>query len=227
MTSRSITLAVILCHTNISLGQMVNIDSNHAFSWSENTGWLNWSEAPGVDSGAIVSATHLSGFIWSENTGWVNLGDGSPTDGTHYSNVNGTDFGVNIDQTTGDLFGFAWGENIGWLNFDTREALTGFQQQARLDRDLRRFQGFAWGESVGWINLDDSTHFVALRCLADWNGDSVFNTNDLINYLNDYRDASLGMPPTFGDPDIAAPFGILNTADFVQFLNEFNDGCTT
>jgi len=39
-----------------------------------------------------------------------------PATGVRYANVDDSDFGVNIDPDTGELFGLAWGDNSGWVN---------------------------------------------------------------------------------------------------------------
>ena len=144
-----------------SLVGSTNIDPAHKFGWTENAGWTNWHDANNGNQGVDVGNTFLSGYIWAENVGWLNVGDGTPTNGTDYANVDGSDFGVNIDGSD-DLYGLAWGENVGWVNFDTRVALGPYGQQARLDRASYRFRGYAWGENVGWINLDDAVHYVGL-----------------------------------------------------------------
>lgn len=115
------------------------IDPVHRYAWGENIGWTNWRDAgdPPGSQGVRVHGTFLSGFIWGENVGWINVGNGAPAAGDHYANVDGSDFGVNIDSS-GDLRGFAWGENIGWLQFDTRSQ---GDQRARLDRASLRFRG--------------------------------------------------------------------------------------
>jgi hypothetical protein len=166
-----------------------NIDPAHAAAWTENTGWLNW-RGNGTASGVRVHATFLSGYLWCENVGWVNLGNGWPANGTAYANVNGGDFGVNVDPPTGNLYGLAWGENIGWVNFDTRTALGGSGQQARFEYTGAgsswngRFRGYAWSENVGWINLDHATYYVATAqpgChdpFADTDGDGDVDHSD-------------------------------------------------
>ena len=177
-----------------------NIDPNDKFAWGENIGWTNWRDANATVDGVVVDAAFLAGFIWGENVGWINVGDGTPANGFEYANLDGTDFGVNID-CNGDLFGFAWGENIGWINFDTRSKAP---NQARYDNVPGRFRGFAWSENRGWLNLDDATHFVAadtssvcfsgpncgnglceagdgedcLSCPADCNGKQTGNPNN-------------------------------------------------
>ena len=160
-----------------------NIDPVQKWGWGENMGWSNWREANGGNQGVHVGSTFLSGYIWAENVGWVDVGDGTPGGGTHYLNVNGLDFGVNIDAND-DLYGLAWGENIGWVNFDTRTELGPYSQQARYDRIGYRFRGYAWGENVGWLNLDDASHYVAVEVLPcqcgdiDMSGGSV----DLVDF---------------------------------------------
>ncbi len=136
-----------------------NIDPDHRFAWSENVGWTNWRHGTADDDGVVVDDTLLSGLVWAKNIGWINLGDGLPTDGVHYANTDDTNFGVNLDPVSGDLFGLAWGENVGWINFDT--TVMG-DDRARFDECAHRFFGYAWAENVGWINLNDVTHFVAV-----------------------------------------------------------------
>lgn len=208
-----------------AVAQLTDIDSVHKFSWAENTGWMNWRDANASLNGVRLESTFLAGWIWSGSTGWIHVGNGSPADGLHYANADDSDYGVNIDPAVGDLFGLAWGENIGWINFDTRAALAAFGDQASFDSAAGRFRGFAWSENVGWINLDDATHYVATRCIANWNADGIFNTADFVAYLNDFNAAMAGQPFTYSDPDIAPPIGVLNTADFVAYLNAFTAGC--
>src|SRR5262245_34689944 len=74
------------------------IDPAHQYSWGENIGWMNWRDAgdPPGSQGVRVHASFLSGFIWSEAAGWFNVGSG-PAGGVHYANLDGSDFGVNIE----------------------------------------------------------------------------------------------------------------------------------
>jgi hypothetical protein len=138
-----------------------DIDPGNKFAWGENIGWTNWNDAgdPAGSDGVIIRETFLGGFVWGENVGWINLGDGDPGeaggDETEYANVDGSDFGVNLDPETGELSGYAWGENIGWINF-SGGALADPPNSARLSRDGGecRLRGYVWGENVGWINLD-------------------------------------------------------------------------
>jgi hypothetical protein len=127
-----------------------NVDPAHPHAWAENAGWTDWHDADGGSDGVIVAATYLGGYVWSENLGWLNLGDGTPTNFVSYANVDGTDFGVNIDLVTGNLSGLAWGENVGWINFDTASAGA---DRARFDPCTQHFEGYAWAENLGRLNL--------------------------------------------------------------------------
>ncbi len=62
-------------------------------------------------------------------------------------------------------------------------------------------------------------------CLADWNADSLVNSGDFLAYLTDYNYVRVGAPFIYRDPDLAAPFGSLNTQDFLAFLNIYTVGC--
>ena len=203
-----------------------NISPTAKYSWSENCGWMNWRDAgsPAGSQGVVVAATYLSGYIWAENIGWINVGDGSPGSGTVYSNLNGTDFGVNIDVQTGNLSGYAWGENVGWINFAGGSIAAGAAGAARITLlEPRRMMGYAWGENIGWINLDDAAKFVGLGCYANCDSSTaapVLNVNDFVCFLNRF---SAGDPYANCDGSTAAP--TLNVNDFTCFLNKFAVGC--
>ena len=190
-------IALVLLLSAVCLGA-TNIDPVLKYVWGENIGWVTLRDA-GAD-GIRVHATFLAGYAWGENVGWINLGAGRPTNGTAYANVNNTDFGVNIDPITGNLFGLAWGENIGWINFDTLTALGGSGKQARLDTVANRFRGYAWGENVGWINLDDSVRFAAYvptACytpFADKNGDGDVDQDDFAAFQLCYSGNGIPAP---------------------------------
>lgn len=182
MALRITAIAALMAVTAAASAQS-NIDPANAFAWGENIGWTNWQhDTPESGDGVVVQQTFLSGFAWGENVGWMNLGDGSPGDGSAYANVNGDDFGVNLDPVTRELSGLAWGENIGWINF-SGGALADPANPARLDPDGCRLRGYAWGENIGWINLDDGEKFIALVpdfCQQDVRGDA--NCDGFVNF---------------------------------------------
>ncbi len=171
-------IATVLAQSNVDN----TVPNKHA--WSENAGWTNWRGEATPGQGVFVGPFVMEGFVWGENIGWINVGDGTPVAPPYYANLDGTDFGVNIDAD-GDLHGYAWGENVGWINFDGG-ALAVPAQPARIECGdvpnavAARLTGFAWGENIGWINLDilDPTKFVTLELaatpfLCDVNQDGV------------------------------------------------------
>jgi len=174
MRARLITLAASMLIAPAALGQS-DVDATNKYAWGENIGFMNWRDAgdPASSQGVVFNGDHLAGWIWGENIGWIHVGDGAGP----YSNTSGTDFGVNVDPSTGELSGYAWAENVGWINFGTTPTIGA--DGARLDLAAERFRGFAWGENIGWVNLDDDTVFVSLGEPADLNGDGVVDGADL------------------------------------------------
>jgi hypothetical protein len=188
MTARALAACLLAVSASVAAAQS-DIDPDHKFAWGENIGWTNWQhDRPNPGDGVVISATYLSGFVYGENIGWINLGDGDPGAAggseTQYANINGTDFGVNRDASTDELFGYAWGENVGWLNFDGG-ALATPPNPARLDAASCRLRGFVWSENTGWVNLDDVTHFVgavAAACCPEASGDA--NCDGVIDFFD-------------------------------------------
>lgn len=72
-----------------------NILSAYKYAWSNNAGYINFSNV-------TVGDEELSGYAWSANYGWINL---APAQG-----------GVSNDGA-GNLSGSAWGQQLGWINF--------------------------------------------------------------------------------------------------------------
>jgi hypothetical protein len=163
-----------------ALGQLTT-DGTNIWSWSENAGWMNWGDTPGPNE-VKLSSTFMQGYVWWENAGWMHLGDGTPTDGVNYANLDGIDYGVNMDAGTGALFGYGWHENLGWVNFDTTPHV-GALDGARYDFGTGRLRGYAWGENVGWINLDDATYYVGFTCEGDLDNDGDVDGGDLGLFL--------------------------------------------
>ena len=210
-------ILVVVAGAAVPAAAQTNVDPVHKFSWSENCGWINWRDAgsPAGSQGVRVGASFLQGFAWAENVGYVNFGDGTPGGGSAYTNASGGDHGVNI-LVGGNLGGFAWGENVGWVNFGT-SGFVPVGQQARYDSAARRLRGYAWGENIGWLNLDDGTHFVALGCYPDCNGDGVLTVADFGCFQTQFV---LGAPYADCNGD-----GVRTVADFGCFQTLFVVGC--
>ncbi len=219
MNSSNLLVATVLntlCAAAIVQAQ-TNIDTNHKYSWCENTGWMNWrdSGSPSGTQGALVAGAFASGFVWCENIGNISLGDGTPVNGSTYANAAGSDFGVNIliDHRLG---GLAWGENVGWINFGPHATLAA-AQQARFDSASGRLRGYAWGENIGWINLDDSTHFVSIRCPADFNQDGIVDFFDYLDFVDAF---SANLPSADFNLD-----AVIDFFDYLDFVDAFSAGC--
>jgi len=182
---------------------------------------MNWADANGGNQGVRDRGTCLSGFIWGENCGWINTGNG-PANGLHYANADHTDFGVNLDGTTGALSGFAWGENVGWVNFGGG-ALASPPNPARYDGAAGRFRGFAWGENIGWINLDDANAYIKRACYANCDLGTtapVLNVSDFTCFLQKYASGD-----AYANCDRSDVTPALNLSDFTCFLQKYAAGC--
>lgn len=213
-------IATLFAWCGLAAGAAVaasNVAPGRKFSWSENTGWLNWRDADTTNAGVRVYRTFCTGFAWGENIGWINYGAGAPPGGT-YSNTSNTNFGVNIDSATGFCSGYAWGENVGWINFNTAPTLGA--QGARYVGSTARFTGYAWGENIGWINLNDTSAYIC-ALLADLNADGQVNTSDLTLLL--LRFGQNVTPGSGPDYDVN---GVVNTSDLTLLLLQFGRSCS-
>jgi hypothetical protein len=57
------------------------------------------------NSGAfLIQAAEMDGHAWSSTIGWIKM--------------KGTNYGVTVDDSTGNLSGYAWSSNIGWVDFN-------------------------------------------------------------------------------------------------------------
>jgi hypothetical protein len=217
--SPSLSLTAALLLAPAALAQS-NVDPSQKWSWSENTGWMNWRDAgnPAGSQGASLGSTAMSGFVWSENTGWINLGDGSPANGISYANTTGADFGVNV-LADRRLAGLAWSENLGWINLGVHASLPASQQARVQDARLR---GYAWSENAGWINLDDSSRYVSFNCPADWNCDGFLDFFDFDDFVASFEDDT--HPACRTSADFNAD-GFVDFFDFNDFVAAFEAGC--
>lgn len=118
-----------------------------------NVGWIH---ARPDQAGVVIGEYVCSGYAHSANGGWIRFGNGTPANGIHYSNTDGSDTGVNHDGQ-GNLSGLAWAANFGWINFGTGSTgaprPTGDPLRPRFDLITGQFAGYAYGANVGWIDL--------------------------------------------------------------------------
>lgn len=160
MRSCAVTAIALAVAGNASA--VTNIDpavDGHRYGWSENGGWTNMrgDVANGVrvvNESVPTGRRLLQGYAWSENLGWINFGAGVVAVPPYYSNT-GSEFGVNMDPSSGVLSGYAWGENIGWISFFSANA------HVRISNNTGLFSGQAWSENIGWITFDGLSANVA------------------------------------------------------------------
>ena len=138
------------------------VDPAAPYAYAANAGWVN-AYADGTN-GAVIGQSFCSGRLYGANLGWISLGNGAPTTGYAYSNVDGADAGVNHDGA-GRLRGLAWSANAGWIAFEG----TG---DPRVDLASGDLSGYAWGANLGWIRLD-GVRTAVLSAGADSDGDGI------------------------------------------------------
>ena len=126
-----------------------------------------------VEKVESTAGDNVFGWAWSDNMGWIcfNSVDDPATS---------KDYGVHIDDATGEFSGYAWSDFVGWISFNKGE-LGGCPAgtcEAVLDRDTGEVSGWAKVlSSNSWIRLSDRTNgFI---------GDDVYidtGTGDFHNY---------------------------------------------
>jgi hypothetical protein len=111
------------------------IDSTNKYAYSENMGWINFSDP---NSTINITDTELTGYAYSENTGWISLNcSNTDTCSTNNYKVSNTHDGL--------LSGYAYGENIGWINFSGVTI-----------NNNGEFIGYAYNENTGYISFNCS-----------------------------------------------------------------------
>lgn len=102
----------------------------------------------------------INGFAWSENLGWVSLN--CYNDGL-LNKCASSDYGLDYDKASGEVYGFAWAEHGGWLCFgkscvdaDQKIAPDGKAPTARImDHGLLSgWANFVALGNKGWMKLD-------------------------------------------------------------------------
>jgi hypothetical protein len=129
------------------------IDTNNAFAYGANIGWIN-ARADGGTNGAVIGEFYCSGYIYSANVGWISLGvSNGPVNGYSYSNLSSNDWGVN-NAGGGQLFGMAYSANVGWINFEQTFGQPG------VDLHTGNLTGSVYSANCGWISLSNSVAFL-------------------------------------------------------------------
>ncbi len=103
------------------------------------------------------SSDNVSGWAWSENIGWISFNC------TNEGSCGQSNYGVNIDLTTGLFSGYAWSSNIGWISFNTAD-LAGCPSGACEARIPSGLTGGTFPKSVtGWAKVLSNNTWMSLR----------------------------------------------------------------
>jgi hypothetical protein len=178
MKAITLTMIVLLGWAASPLRASTTIDTNNAYAYGANIGWIN-AFADGTN-GAVMGQFYCTGYIYSANVGWISLGASNrPANGYSYGNISSNDWGVN-NIGGGQLAGMAYGANIGWITF---EQTYGLPTVNLLNGQMT---GYAYSANVGWISLSNS--FAVLQTdtlspgLLDANGSGLPVAWELENF---------------------------------------------
>lgn len=124
--------------------QGVSLNQNTLFSPTH--GLIDLEAGGGVNAGV----SYLTGSGLGEIIGLVNFGDGSPTDGLSYNNLDNDDIGVNVDSS-GYLTGYASSASVGLIQFDWSGVTT--TDRAKVNLTTGKLSGIVFNAKLGFLDL--------------------------------------------------------------------------
>lgn len=194
-------------------------DNVSGYAWSYNVGWISFNctnsdscfegdmgeGGAGGDIGYIsdTNNSRTNTTTKSSATGFAFLKSLKNTLGEMFdflqpTNVyadevivagTGSDYGVNVDATTGVMSGWAWNDNIGWISFNEFTGCPNGSCTPMMDTDdgdlhgwAKAYGGVAGTEWSGWISLDCANNgddAVLFPCSPFWGGANYNATVDL------------------------------------------------
>lgn len=120
---------------------------------------------------------NVSGWAWSSNIGWVSFNC------TNDNSCAQSNYGVNMDRSTGLFSGYAWSPNIGWISFNSPGVSGGELAgcptapcEARVSGGLigsfpKNVTGWAKVlSSNSWMSLRGTNYGVQLESSGDFSG---------------------------------------------------------
>lgn len=117
--------------------------------------YLGGSRVKDVKAG---SQHNLSGYAWSENVGWLSFNC------TNTSSCTTSDYGVNIDTSTGNFTGYAWSDSIGWVSFNSTHTSSCPTAPCQANLNWTTGAVVGWAKAIGatggwdgWIRLSGLT----------------------------------------------------------------------
>lgn len=168
----------------------------------------------------------LSGWGWSSNIGWVSFSKQSVT------SPSGPQFGVSLDDTSGDITGYAWSDSVGWLSFNPSDlapcTLLPEDQGSKQARVLN-MAGGGTREVVGWARFLTGNTAQA----GGWDGCVHLSSGSVGNHPTGVSDGSRGVtlieiPDGTGTKDMFVGFAwggeVVGWLDFAPFLQKPGGG---
>lgn len=129
------------------------IDPNYRYAWNDSVGWFDFG------NGTVnVNVADVSGYATNTNIGEIALNCASTPAGNMCATSN---FKVERNNTSGDLFGWAWNDRIGWISFNCLElgSCSPINYKVNVSPITGDFTGYAWNDAVGWISFNCADPF--------------------------------------------------------------------
>ncbi|MCK4355047.1 hypothetical protein KAW43_01680 [Candidatus Parcubacteria bacterium] len=104
------------------------------------------------------ASDNVFGWAWSENIGWISFNCNNSELPEPRCNI---DYGVDIDEATGDFSGYAWSENVGWISFEASD-LSGCEYPDST-HGCSAWVDMLNGEVSGWAKVLCSDSWIRLR----------------------------------------------------------------
>lgn len=149
---------------------------------------------------SAANEDNVGGFAWSENIDWISFND-DIVDGSDAPDGDGAvfDYGVGIDEATGQISGYAWSENIGWISFNLAdiEGCNGCSGLACVPMVDTEADGSGNHAITGWARATAAVE--AGSNAGGWDGclkfkDSYIDSNgDFYGWMTSSADATTGV----------------------------------
>ncbi len=133
-------------------------------------------------SGAYLAeaSSEIHGYAWSSNIGWISFN--CKTGGVDREDIcSQSNYKVEINNETGNLFGYAWSSGIGWINFNP---LSGYpttpNHSAKIEND--RIIGWARVVSATEASPEESGGFTGWILFLESGDGVVLSDGDFSGY---------------------------------------------
>ncbi len=153
-------LGLILGASFVHIACAAPVDLSKNVAFSKPYGLVTFSSDTQVPEGK----SYISGYAFAGELGWIDLGDGSPANGTSYSNLTPDDIGINVDSG-GNLTGFAFNKTLGLISLDWPGAQP--SQLPRLNFQSGEITGLWFNPNAGWFDFGETPPY-DVPTLSEW-----------------------------------------------------------